>query len=594
MKKILSFILVLAMLTSLAACGTSNNGSETTTTATTTAEPTTAATTTAEPTTAATTTAEPTTAATTTAEPTTEVTTTTAPSEPADSAAIKTAEDFAAMKPDGEYYLANDITISATWNGGVNVSATYADNIAFTGILDGKGHTITTSAALFANLQGTVKDLTVVGEIAEVKIADTVIHNAAVAIWTNGTAHFENVTTKANITGGKSCGGLLGYGATGSSITAINCVNDGNITCTDQVGGMFGYIQDNNVTITDCTNNGNLVTANYGGGILGRFGRDKASVANGSLATITGCTNTGSVTGAKGQTGGILGYLVGGAVITDCVNKGEIINTAGIAGGIFGSHGNFDGTCSLEVVNCTNTGIVRGITLVGGIAGRLGRAPQADGYAFRIENCVNAGDVYATSAEGTTGAIQAAGIAGYAYGGTKLPNGVVNCINTGNIIVDNKGTGNVNVGGIVGYVNSANFEAQNNINAGEITFTGNNLVTIALIIYNKNADATGIFNNYSVAVGEAAAVLIAETPVAAEASGTVVTADQLASGEAAYLLNKAAGEVIFYQAIGTDALPTLVKGENNTVYKATAGGYTNVAADGTLELDTPAETSAAQ
>ena len=80
---------------------------------------------------------------------------------------ITDAAGFAAMEADGKYYLANDITIDATWNAGNEVSSTYANNAAFMGSLDGNGKTITTSAPLFANLCGTVKNLTVEGTLAE-------------------------------------------------------------------------------------------------------------------------------------------------------------------------------------------------------------------------------------------------------------------------------------------------------------------------------------------------------------------------------------------------------------------------------------------
>lgn len=507
--------------------------------------------------------------------------------------AVTTAEEFAAMEADGNYYLTADITINGTWNGGKEVSATYADNTAFIGIFDGNGFTVNTTTPMFANFQGTIKNVVIAGEIPEIKIGDTVLHNGAVAMWTKGTAYFENIHNKANILGGKSTGALVGYGATGSYLTAVNCVNDGNFTVSDQVGGMFGYVQDNQVTITNCTNNGNMTTANYGGGIVGRFGRDKAAFGNGSLVTITGCTNNGKVVSAKGQSGGILGYLVGGAVITDCINNGEIVNETAIAGGIFGSNGNQAGADSLIITNCINYGKVTGVTLVGGIAGRQGRATQADTGVYRVENCINYGDVLAANAEGATGNIQVAGISGYAYGGSKTPNGIINCINFGTVTADNKGTGTVQIAAFVGYVNSNSYEIQNNINLGQIV-CATDAAAISLIGYNKASAPTGMYNNYSIANGEIVIAQNGDPAATMETVGTVITAEQLASGEVVYLVNKEAGKEIFFQKIGTDAAPTLVKTDDNSVYLANAGGYTNVAADGILDLtptvpETPAE-----
>ena len=573
MKKIISFILVLSMILVLVACG-ANTDPETTTTAATTTAATVATTTTA----ATEATTEATTAATTTTATTTTATTpaVTEPPAPEYPAAIKTAEDFANMNADGEYYLAADITITGTWTAGKALSATYADNAEFTGILDGKGHTITTTTALFANFAGTVKDLTIVGEIPEVKVGDTVMHGAAVAMWTSGTAHFENVTNKANITGGNSSGAMLGYGKTGADITAIGCVNYGDINCVNQIGGIIGYIQGNKAKIENCTNYGDLVTTNYGAGIIGRFGSDAATAADSSVV-ITGCANYGRVESGKGQTGGILGYLISYAEIDNCVNHGEIVNNTVMAGGIFGAVGNKKEQCGLKITNCVNYGKVQGATLVGGIAGQHGKALQHSAVTFRIENCVNHGDVYAISPASATATVQVAGIAGYAYSGSPVANAVINCVNLGDVYADNQGTGKAYVGGIIGYTNGTNYEAQNNINAGQLHFTGNGLTSMALTLYNKNAESALTANNYTLAQGDIASCQISDPPTASPEKGIIVTAEQMASGEVAYLLNQAIGSTVFYQKIGIDAVPTLTKSDDGIVYKWENGMYANIA-----------------
>ena len=588
MKKILSLILVLAMLMALAACGKTEEPAATTTAATTTA-----ATTTATTTEATTTATETTTAATTTTVTTTVVTEPPAPTGPV---AIKTAEEFAAMEPDGEYYLDADITLGATWNGGKEITATYAENVAFSGIIDGKGHTITTTAPLFANFAGTIKDLTIVGDITENTIGETVIHGGAVSRWTNGEAYFSNITNKANITGSKSTGALVGYGATGSKLVAENCVNYGNFDCSDQVGGLFGYVQDNSVTITGCVNYGTLNTANYGGGIIGRFGRDAADIALGSLVTIKDCVNNGKVTSAKGQTGGILGYLIGGAEIYNCVNNGEIYNTTAQSGGIFGSTGDKANTTTVYVEGCVNNGVINGVTYVGGIAARVGRAAQSAKGNYRIVNCVNNGEIQAVAVKDA--AIYAAGITAYAWGGGisegQLPNGNVGNIDLGTVNVDATlvTSKDVFVGGTIGYVNSANYEIKNNIEAGSINVIGGAKNTISLIAYNKSADSvtSGMFaNNYAVAQGEIVAAYSGEKEAfgpAAESAALAVTAEKMASGEIAYLLNQAIGSTTYYQQIGADAVPTLTASDAGIVYKWEDGYFANV------EKATPIKTAA--
>lgn len=501
--------------------------------------------------------------------------------KPAEGAiAITDAAGFAAMAADGSYYLANDITLDATWNAGAAVSSTYADNTAFTGTLDGNGKTVTTTVPLFANLQGTVKNLTVEG-----KIADTELHSSNITIWTKGTVVIDNVYTKAEIPSGTTCGGFIGYAATGSIVTITNSQNDANVTCTSQAGGFIGYMQDDVLVMDNCVNNGNITTDNYGAGIVGRFGRDKASAPD-SKATISNCVNYGKVVSAKGQSAGILGYLVGEADITDCVNYGEIVNNNLTSAGIFGAHGNFDKTCALTIDGCVNYGKIVAPGIAGGIAGRVGRkASHADRNYF-ITNCANYGEIVVTAFEGFADIIYVGGIAGYMYGGSV--NGLTNSVNVGNITVDSTKGADASkdycVGGIIGYVNSSTFACQNNINAGNITTTGE-FDYICLTVYNRNVDATATNNNYSVAIDGIAVAYTGNassdpsTLVEATAFATAVTADQIASGEVAYLINEAAGATVYYQAIGTDKAPVLTAAEDgsNVVEKKADGTYGNPA-----------------
>ena len=493
--------------------------------------------------------------------------------------AITDAAGFAAMAADGNYYLANDITIDATWNAGAAVSSTYADNTAFTGTFDGNGKTITTTAPLFANLQGTVKNLTVEGAIDA-----ATLNSGVVAIWTKGTITVENVLNKATITNGTTVGGILGYGATGTVATFTNCQNDADLVATSQIGGIAGYIQDNSVVITDCVNNGDLTTDNYGAGIIGRFGRDKAKAPD-SIATITGCVNYGKVVSAKGQTGGILGYLVGKTVITDCVNYGEIVNNTLTSGGIFGATGKTAETCSITIDGCVNYGKIVAPGIAGGIGGRVGRAATLETENYYISNCVNYGEIEVIAPQDFSDIIYVGGIAGYLYGG-KI-NGVSNCVNAGNITVDatlGAHAYDYCVAGILGYVNATTFECKNNINAGNVTTKGD-FTSVCLTVYNKNVEATATLNNYSVAIEGIAVALTGDatadpsTFTEATAFATAVTADQIASGEVAYLINEAAGTTVYYQAIGTDKTPVLTAAADgsNVVEKKADGSYANPA-----------------
>ena len=499
--------------------------------------------------------------------------------KPAEGAIAVTNEaEFLAMAADGNYYLANDITVTATWNAGAAADPTPKNNTPFTGTLDGNGKTVTVSAPMFAYLNGTVKNLTVVGEVK-----GNGNYVAAVACYSKGTLTVENVYNKANVSGGSTSGGIFGYGATGVVASFTNCQNDGNITeASGQIGGIIGYIQDDVAVISNCVNNGNLETTSYGAGIIGRFGREKALPPD-SNVTITNCANYGTVKGGKGQTSGILGYLVGDCTITDCVNYGEIINETVCAAGILGScYDDVAESCAILMTNCVNYGTIKGATISGGIAGRFGYSVAWSAKAYRMSNCTNYGEVYAASPADYAKTLYAGGLVGYAYGGGEgSSNGIINCVNAGNIIVDcSTSTGTSYVAGLIAYVNSTYYEAKNNINAGTITVKGTP-TTVALTVYNKSADNTISVNNYSLAsegvaialVGDASAGTLAE----ATSYGFAVSADQIASGEVAYLINEAAGATIYYQAIGTDKTPvfTAAADGSNVVEKKADGTYGN-------------------
>ena len=154
--------------------------------------------------------------------------------------AINSAADFAAMTATGSYYLNADITVDTTWNGGAALSATYASNTAFKGTLDGNGHTITTSVPLFANLAGTVKNLTIEGEIAGLTVGTTALNNAAVALYASGAFTLDNVCNKANVLSAPYSAGFVAFCATKGAIVSIkNCANYGNIYATTRNGGVI-------------------------------------------------------------------------------------------------------------------------------------------------------------------------------------------------------------------------------------------------------------------------------------------------------------------------------------------------------------------
>ena len=471
--------------------------------------------------------------------------------------AISSAAEFAAMAADGKYYLANDIALNAS----------YAES--FKGTLDGNGKTITVSAPMFAAIDGaTIKNLNLVGFID-----GAAANTAAVAVTASGAVTFENIASKVTITNATGAASILAVADPTASVTAIGCVNEGSISGTGTVGGIIGLINNNVNTVTACENRGDLLsTGGQCGGIVSAMGV-KNGVAPKDTITITDCVNYANVTGDNAQSGGILAFLCGGVEIKNCVNYGKILNTNNKAGGIFGtSIKSTKNVCAISIENCINYGEVCASKVVAGIAARLGRAVSVAGMNYFIKNCINYGDinVYSDIAyEGVT--LYMGGIVGYSYANSQTPaNGVINCINLGNINADRSyldAASKLYVGGIVSYVNSVNYVCQNNINAGILSVNGAP-TAVANITYNVKLDAVEAEkNNYSIHSIEGAT----------DGLTNFATMSQLKSGEVAYLINEAAGETIYYQAIGTDDAPVLAAAEDgsNTILKNANGTFSN-------------------
>jgi len=488
---------------------------------------------------------------------------------------VNTAADFAAMTANGSYYLNADITIDATWNGGNALSATYESNTAFTGTFDGNGHTITTTVALFASFSGTVKNLTVEGEIAEAKVGDTLLNGANIALWSKGKSVFENVYTKANIVAGKDSAALLPFGASGCDITVRNCRNDANVKGEDRVAGLLGFITDKTVLIEGSENHGRIEsTGNYGTGIISILGYKHNLEATDVTCTIRNTANYGEVIGTRNQSAGILSYLKGNGVIEGCTNYGNVTNPDRAAG-IFGRTENSSRTTAISIDKCANYGKITGNYYVAGIAAQLGTDPVIKTFAYIATNCENHGDLYATAVADQ--ALYVGGIAAFNYCGTGAVHGILNSVNTGNIYVDSTATtAAVHVAGIVSNVTGVKYQFRNNINTGNITVNGN-ATYVALTFINQAANAlTATENNYSVAVGTYPAGVC---PVSFEAKHAKIETDKIVSGEIAHTLNTAMGTEHFYQKVGDASTLTLKEATDgsNKIVKNDDGTYSNPA-----------------
>lgn len=186
-------------------------------------------------------------------------------------------------------------------------------------------------------------------------------------------------------------GGVLGFAVENTLVT--NSQNKVNVSGVTYVGGIVGAAIGNSTDkpqIINCVSyNNNSVQASggIGGGIL----------AHGNMAIVRGCQNKSTVTGTF-YIGGIVGRMYSsankGAVIEDCINGGTVQATENFIGGIVG-HASITGTGdyneTVYINYCRNYGFVNGeradgisaAMRIGGIVGL--------GERVSVEACTNGG-----------------------------------------------------------------------------------------------------------------------------------------------------------------------------------------------------------
>ena len=234
------------------------------------------------------------------------------------------------------------------------------------------------------------------------------------------------------------------------------------------------------------------------------------------------------------------------------VHGGKIVG--GIAGNTFGN-----------IINCENHAMVMGTSFVGGIVGYY------NGSDNSITSCANYG-VVTGSAEG---------VGGMAGNFIASPGTIQNCANYGDI------TGTLNVGNLIGNALSCNLN--NVLGTGNVTATSDTDCAGILVgrISKSSSTASGILAYNSSAKLTINKIEQTGNAVKAIGKGSLTypdgkneadvvkafTAEQLKSGEVAYLLNGSTseGKLAWYQKLSetdADAYPVLVAAEGNTVYFA--------------------------
>lgn len=203
---------------------------------------------------------------------------------------ITTAEEFAAMKPDGTYRLGADIAVDVPYDK------------TFTGSLDGAYHSVTlalhvtaddtaASWGLFRALNGAaIRDLRLAGElaVAEDSPAQSV---GALAGMVSGDTIVSSCRSEVQIsvsTSDSHVGGLVGS-VTGGTLTLTGCANAGTVKALNSAaaGGLVGSVLSGSVTIQRSYQYGDVLGGVCAGGLMGQLAEQAECTASYSYAAVT-------------------------------------------------------------------------------------------------------------------------------------------------------------------------------------------------------------------------------------------------------------------------------------------------------------------
>ena len=379
----------------------------------------------------------------------------------AQAVAISSEEDLVAMQenPDGNYYLAKDITIK----GNLNLFPNYYDydtkvqhEECFTGSLDGKGHTIKnyTGMGLFNNAKNaTFKNIVMTNVTVQGK------EMGAALLYQAEKCRFSNITVS-----GKAAIGGAGIVDSAKSCDFTDCTSKVNadIKVTDALPGFFAGISwgDENSNFRNCRNQGNIT-------LTGAWNEDTSFSVYG-IAMITKkiekCVNTGNLTiknTAKGDAGfglefeacGVAGSCYGQA--KGCGNTGKIsvTNQGGKTSRAVVKVCGIEAS-AVKIKQCYNKGAVSFTGVCSGRDYEGDNEVAGVGFAASMSECYNTGKITVNTKNGFTN------VGGVSYCGTKIKN----CYNTGTVSLTGKGY----AGSVVGEFRDGSC----NYNVGKVTAKG--------------------------------------------------------------------------------------------------------------------------
>ncbi len=224
--------------------------------------------------------------------------------------------------------------------------------------------------------------------------ATTSSPTAGIAAFYNPGSKIENCVNEGKVTSAFNvyASGIVGQNKTAASATAPvlikDCVNKGDIEAKGNQGAGIMAISTNNVTITGCYNTGKL-TGGWGiAGIIAQLGGNDVEIAY--------SWNAGDIESSSYRVGGLIGWNTVVGNVHDCYNLGNVSTTCETGGTSTSatapsgySIGGLAGYSASVFKRCYNMGDVKGASAVGGLVG----LPYKNRTV--IDSCYNAGKIIA-------------------------------------------------------------------------------------------------------------------------------------------------------------------------------------------------------
>lgn len=311
----------------------------------------------------------------------------------------------------------------------------------FGGTIDGDGHAITlglSEASLSADVKGGT--------------GLALIMKTSGSSWGTATGDviIKNLTLKGSVDSPAAAAAFI-CSATCATLTFENCVNDASVKAGDQYGvNAAGFVASTGsrtkLAMTDCRNKGNVSSGTSAAGFV--------QTMSGPSNTFAGCVNAGSITGAKGNVGGIVA---------------EYQPSSG--------YGKSEG--SFTMTGCSNSGAVQSLG-TGAAGGLLGYDQNKAPQACVVATSFNTGRI---SSGNENGNAYVGGLVGQVYNTTLT---LLNVYNTGTVARTDETAGGMHMGGIVGVYScdspgAGTLTVQNAYNAGLVDYNGTDIPSGALL-----------------------------------------------------------------------------------------------------------------